>query len=68
MLATLPILLAHLCYHSPGHLACGYNRFALDFLPVWLVVAAPWTRGDRRTWFTIGCTAWSVWYFANLPS
>jgi len=66
MLATLPILVGHLCYHSPGWLAQGYNRFAMDFLPVWLVVAAPWTRGGWRTWFTLACTAWSVWYFSQL--
>lgn len=66
MLATLPILIGHLCYHSPGWLARGYNRFALDYLPVWLVVVAPWTRGKWRTAFTLACIAWSVWYFTNL--
>ncbi len=69
MLATLPILIGHLCYHSPGWLARGYNRFALDYLPVWLVVVAPWTRGGERNWrtgFTLAAVAWSVWYFTNL--
>lgn len=67
MLCTLPIIFGHLCYHSPGWQASGFNRFALDYLPVWLVVIAPWTRQGWKTWFTLFATAWSVWYLLNLP-
>ncbi len=63
MLGTLPIMLGLLCYHSPGYIEHGYSRFALDFLPIWLVVVAPCTRGGWRTWFTLGCAAWSLLYF-----
>lgn len=63
MLGTLPVMLGLLCYHSPGYMEHGYNRFALDFLPIWLAVIAPATRGRWRTWLTLGCAAWSLLYF-----
>ncbi|MBN2559871.1 MAG: hypothetical protein JXQ75_02945 [Phycisphaerae bacterium] len=63
MLGTLPVMIGLLCYHSPGYMEHGYSRFALDFLPIWLVVVAPHTRGGWRTWLTLGCTAWSLLYF-----
>jgi hypothetical protein len=63
MLGTLPVMLGLLCYHSPGYIEHGYSRFALDFLPIWLLVIAPQTRGGWRTWFTLACTAWSLLYF-----
>jgi hypothetical protein len=66
MLGTLPVMAGLLCYHSPGFMEHGYNRFALDFLPIWLVVIAPQTRGGWRTWFTLGCTAWSLLYFQSI--
>lgn len=66
MLATLPVMLGLLCYHGTGFIQPGWNRFALDFLPIWLAVIAPWTRGGWRTWFTLGCIAWSLLYFQTL--
>ncbi|RIK68501.1 MAG: hypothetical protein DCC65_02585 [Planctomycetota bacterium] len=66
MLGTLPVMLGNLCYHGTGFLQDGYNRFALDFLPIWLVVAAPWTRGGWRTWLFLGCVAWSLLYFQQI--
>ncbi|HKQ47622.1 MAG TPA: hypothetical protein VJZ71_06110 [Phycisphaerae bacterium] len=63
ILATLPVMLGLLCYHSTGYLQHGYNRFALDFIPIWLAVIAGQTRGGWRTWFTLGCTAWALLYF-----
>lgn len=63
MLSTLPVMFGLLCYHSPGYMEHGYNRFALDFLPIWLAVIAPATRGRWRTWLTLGFTAWSLLYF-----
>lgn len=63
MLATLPVMLGLLCYHSTGYLQHGYNRFALDFIPIWLAVIAGQTRGGWRSWFTLGCTAWALLYF-----
>lgn len=69
ILGTLPILVGLALYHSPGYLQHGYNRFALDFLPIWLVVAAPaMFRGKRqwRTWFSLACIAWSLLYFQSI--
>jgi hypothetical protein len=63
LLGTLPVIFGLLCYHSPGYMEHGYSRFALDFLPLWLVVVAPRTRNGWRTWFTLVCTAWSLLYF-----
>ncbi len=66
MLGTLPVMLGLLCYHSPGYLELGYNRFALDFLPIWLLVSAPFTRGGRRTWLSVVLIAWSLIYFQSM--
>jgi hypothetical protein len=63
MLGTLPVMAGLLCYHGPGFMENGYSRFALDFLPIWLAVVAPRTRGGWRTWFTLACVAWSLLYF-----
>ena len=41
----------------------GYFPYALDFLPVWLVVIAPWAVEGWRRWFTLGCLAYSALYF-----
>lgn len=63
MLVTVPVMIANLCYHGPTLTQAGHNRYALDFLLVWLVVIAPWTDGPRRRWFTLGCLGWSVFFF-----
>jgi hypothetical protein len=64
MLCSLPIVLGHLCYHNTGYVQTGYYRFALDYLPVWLVVAAPWLSSRWRRWATPLCIVWSLAYFA----
>lgn len=66
MLASLPIMAALLCYHDPGFIQFGYYRYALDFIPVWLLVIAPGTRGGRRAWFASLCIAWSLLYFQSV--
>ncbi len=63
MCGTLPVMVGLLCYHSPGFMQSGYSRFALDFLPLWLLVVAPVTRGGWRSWLTLACVAWSLLYF-----
>ena len=45
MMGSLLVMAGLLCYHSPGFMALGYCRFALDFLPIWMLVAAPFMRG-----------------------
>lgn len=66
MLATLPVMFGLLCYHSPGFMEYGHNRFVLDYLPIWFVVVAPFTKGGWRTWFTLACLAWSLLYFQTI--
>lgn len=63
MLTSFLVMLGVCSYHSPGFLQSGYNRFALDFLIVWLVVAAPWVFQQHRRWFAVFCIAWSLLYF-----
>ena len=63
MLITAPLMVAILCYHGPTLASVGHNRYALDFLLIWLAVVAPWTDGPRRRWFTLACTAWSTFFF-----
>lgn len=63
LLSTVLVMTGLLCYHTPGFLQPGYHRFALDFIPIWLVLIARHTRGGRRTWLTLACIAWSVLYF-----
>jgi hypothetical protein len=69
MLGTLAVILGLSFYHSPGFLQHGYNRFALDFLPIWLVVVAGRTLGGpnhRWSWLTVGCITWSLLYFQSI--
>lgn len=66
MLASLAVLLGLLCYHSPGFMQVGYNRFALDFVPVWLLLVARDSRGGRRTWCTLCAAAWGLLYFQSI--
>lgn len=67
MLTTLPIICTALLWHGPIEGQPGYYRYTLEFTLVWLVVAAPATDGGRRRWITLGCLAWSVFYFYMLP-
>lgn len=66
MLGTLPVMLGLLCYHGTGFIQDGWNRFALDYLPIWLVVIASQTRPGWRSWFTVCCIAWSLLYFQEI--
>ena len=63
MLSSLPVIGAFLAYHGRGAMTVGYFTYALDFLPVWLVVIAPWAVEGWRRWFTLGCLAYSALYF-----
>jgi hypothetical protein len=64
ILCSAVIIAALLMYHGTGQRQYGYWRFSLDFVPVWLVVAAPWLTTGWRRWPTLVCVAWSVAYFA----
>lgn len=63
MLATLPVLLGVMCYVTTGSDDSGYYRYALDVIPVWLVVIAPRLTTPRARPWTLGCIAWSALYF-----
>lgn len=63
MIGSFLVIGGLLFYHSPGFLQSGFSRFSLDFLPIWLLVIAPETRGGRRSWVTIVLTALSLLYF-----
>lgn len=66
MFCTVPIILGILFYHNTGYVNTGYCRFPLDFIPVWLMVAAPWLIQGRRRWATLACAVWSITYFTLL--
>lgn len=66
MLGTFLVMFGVLCYHGTGFIQAGYSRFALDFIPVWLVAIAPMTTGRWRSWVTIACIAWSLLYFQTI--
>lgn len=63
MLATVPVLVAVLCYQNTGWPQPGYHRFVLDLLLPWLVVVAGGCTTPRRTWMVAAMLAWSVAYF-----
>jgi len=64
MSCSLAVIAVLLCYHSTGAEQPGYYRFALDFVPIWLVVAADWMTSGWRRWALLTGVAWSVAYFA----
>jgi hypothetical protein len=66
MLASVAALAGHALYHNTGYVQYGYYRFALDVVPVWLIVAAPWLVTGWRLRLTVTCTFWSLIYFAML--
>lgn len=80
LLCSLAVMLGDMCYHSPGFLQSGYSRFALDYLPIWLALAAgrmfdmPCTKPVKidqspwgwRNWVTVACVAWSLFYFQTI--
>jgi hypothetical protein len=63
MLASLAVILGLLCYHNTGSVQRGFYRFALDFVPIWLVVIAPGLCAGWRRWALLACLAYSALYF-----
>lgn len=63
MIASFLVIPVLLCYHTTGAAQAGFFRFSLDFMPIWLMVLAPYTAGGRRAWFALACLGWSVLYF-----
>ncbi len=67
MLATLPVIAGLACYHTTGAMSAGCYRYSLDFIPIWLIVIAPFVTTRRAAPWTLGCLAYSALYF-NLLS
>ncbi len=67
MLSTLPVLAGIACYHTTGAVNSGCFRYALDFIPIWLLVIAPYVATRRAAPWTLGCLAYSALYFNLLP-
>ena len=66
MLASFAVLLGVAGYHNTSAQNSGCYRYALDFLPVWFAVVAPYLPGVRsREWALLAMT-WSVAYFLLL--
>lgn len=66
MLASFAVLLGVAGYHNTSAQNSGCYRYALDFLPIWFAVAAPYLTGPRaRDWALLAMT-WSVAYFLVL--
>jgi hypothetical protein len=67
MLSTLPVIAGLVCYHTTGARSAGCYRYSLDFIPIWLLVIAPYIVSPRAAPWTIGCLAYSALYFNLLP-
>jgi len=64
MLCSAAVFVALMCYHSTGYAQRGYNRYSLDYVPVWLALIGPGCFQGRRRWISLAMILWSVWYFA----
>lgn len=67
MLTSLVVIAGLWCYHTTAAYDTPYYRYALDFIPVWLIVIAPYTNGPRARLWTLACLAFSALYFNLLP-
>jgi hypothetical protein len=66
MLATLPVIGGHFIYHTTASFEAGYYRYALDYLPIWLLVVAPYLCTRRALPWVLACLAYSGLYFRML--
>lgn len=67
VLGSLPVIAGLLLYHVTGSNDAGHFRYALDFIPVWFIVIAPFTLTPRGKRWTLACLAFSATYFSLLP-
>ena len=67
VLSTLPVMAVLMCYHTTGATNAGFYRYALDYIPIWLLVFAPFTKGRRGRPLTLACLAYSALYFNLIP-
>ncbi len=67
MLGTLPVIAGLWCYHTTAADGAGHYRYALDFIPIWLLVIAPYVTGRRAASLALGSLAFSALYFSLIP-
>lgn len=67
MLGTLPVIAGLMCYCTTSANDAGYYRYSLDFIPIWLLVIAPYTTGRRGVPLTLACLGYSALYFRLVP-
>jgi hypothetical protein len=62
-LASLGVIAFFLFYHSHGACSHGFHSYPMDFLPLWLVILAPWTSTPRGRTITLLTFCYSALYF-----
>ena len=66
MLGTIPVIIGLHLYHTTGG-SPGMYRYALDVLPIWWLVIAPYTESSPSAKrLTIAAIAYSVLYYQTL--
>ena len=63
MLTTLVIAFADMCYHTTGSQDAGYYRYALDYIPIWLLVMAKCLDRPSERYCVMLGIAYSCLYF-----
>lgn len=63
MVGSLVVMFAVNCYYSTASNHTGYYRYSIDFLPIWLLVIAPYILGPSGRVWTILALVWSAVYF-----
>lgn len=66
MLASFAVMLALMGYHTTAAQGSGHYRYALDFLPIWLLCIGPYLLGPSGRVWTGLAFAWSIAYFMLL--
>ncbi len=66
MLASFAVMLALMGYHTTAAQGSGHYRYALDFLPIWLLCIGPYLLGSSGRVWTGLAFAWSIAYFMLL--
>lgn len=66
MLASFAVMLALMGYHTTAAQGSGHYRYALDFLPIWLLCISPYLLGPSGRVWTGLAFAWSIAYFMLL--
>ncbi len=67
MLASFAVAAGLMCYHTTGAKDTGYYRYALDFVPIWLLVIAPYTARPRAVPWVLACLAYGALYNTLIP-